>query len=168
MLTEPDVPVHFVIHSLRLYLCAAKEMLSVNKLNRMSTVWVSVKWFDIELSWRAIHQMLNLLAAFFSWRKKLCDVLHTKWRAILWNSIVAAISNSILIWSGFLMDATFFLLYLFRKTLLRHFEHFFFFFERFRIIPSFFHLLNTQNDDGIRNEVSSSKWKKERQKNWIK
>lgn len=39
---------HFVIHLT--FALAFKEALSVDKLNEMSTIRVSVKWFDIELS----------------------------------------------------------------------------------------------------------------------
>lgn len=67
--------------------CVKESTSSVNKLNRMSIVWVSVKWFDIELSWRAIHQNVEILwqLLFFSLaREKVsCDVLHTKWDAAL-------------------------------------------------------------------------------------
>lgn len=127
MLTEPDgFSVHFCCFHPFLA-CVKESTSSVNKLNRMSIVWVSVKWFDIELSWRAA--MLKFFGSrfFFTWRGKKYPVMfyiqnETK-RWTFWNSIVTGISNSILIWSSFLMDATFFLLYLFLQTLLTTTAH---------------------------------------------
>lgn len=64
MLTEPDgFSVHFCCFHPFLA-CVKESTSSVNKLNRMSIVWVSVKWFDIELSWRAMLKFFG--SRFFS------------------------------------------------------------------------------------------------------
>lgn len=113
VLSEADVCMHFVRYLLkRLHFLTVRKHFSVNKLNGMSTIWVDVKWFDIELSWKAILTMTidkkteaddaclksSSLFRFFN-GKTPCDVLHTKWRQNIWNSIETWISNSILIWS---------------------------------------------------------------------